>query len=358
MARLTLDNICKQFDGQTVIDHLSMNIEPGAFVALLGPSGCGKSTILRMLAGFEPVSAGEIRHGERLLSSKKQHTPTEERNFGMVFQSYALWPHMTVADNVGYPLRIQKIIGEEKNKRIKDALAVVELEEYADRLPAQLSGGQRQRVALARSLVTEPDVVFFDEPLANLDRHLRATMEETFRAFHKRTKATIVYVTHDQAEAMSLADHIAVLNKGELVQWGTPQDLYATPKNTWLANFIGRGSVLNLVATEPQQYIRGHQLQELLRQSLLKGQSEQTPLSQKTTSPVLVRPQDIHFINNPLEEGFSVKVRNCIFRGERYDIELILADGQRLQAYSDVPMDQDSQHTIHLEQAWSLETDV
>lgn len=346
MARLILDGVEKSFHGTPVVKGLNLTIEPGEFVALLGPSGCGKSTILRMLAGFENVSGGQIIHGDDCLSSSTRHVPTEERNFGMVFQSYALWPHMTVKENVGYPLKVQKTPVAERNKRIKDALEIVQLEEYADRLPAQLSGGQRQRVALARSLVTEPDVVLFDEPLANLDRHLRATMEETFRAFHKRTGATMVYVTHDQSEAMSLADKIAVLNKGQLVQWGTPQELYARPRNTWLANFIGRGSVLSVAAVAPSQYVSGTNLTELIRQH--------SP--DKAASSVLVRPQDIHFVGAD-DSALIVSVHSCIFRGERYDIELTLKDGQRLLAYSDVPMTLESQHQVRLGQAWSLESE-
>ncbi|UTV99667.1 ABC transporter ATP-binding protein [Marinomonas rhizomae] len=346
MARLILDGVEKSFHGAPVVKGLNLTIEPGEFVALLGPSGCGKSTILRMLAGFEKVSGGQIIHGDDCLSSSTRHVPTEERNFGMVFQSYALWPHMTVKENVGYPLKVQKTPVAERNKRIKDALEIVQLEEYADRLPAQLSGGQRQRVALARSLVTEPDVVLFDEPLANLDRHLRATMEETFRAFHKRTGATMVYVTHDQSEAMSLADKIAVLNKGQLVQWGTPQELYARPRNTWLANFIGRGSVLSVAVVAPSQYVRGTNLHELIRQHS----------SDKASSSVLVRPQDIHFVSAD-DSALAVSVHSCIFRGERYDIELMLKNGQRLLAYSDVPMTLESQHQVRLGQAWSLESE-
>ncbi len=346
MARLILDGVEKSFHGAPVLKGLNLTIEPGEFVALLGPSGCGKSTILRMLAGFENVSGGQIIHGDDCLSSSTRHVPTEERNFGMVFQSYALWPHMTVKENVGYPLKVQKTPTAERNKRIKDALEIVQLEEYADRLPAQLSGGQRQRVALARSLVTEPDVVLFDEPLANLDRHLRATMEETFRAFHKRTGATMVYVTHDQSEAMSLADKIAVLNKGQLVQWGTPQELYARPRNTWLANFIGRGSVLSVAAVAPAQYVSVANLHELIRQHS----------TDKAVSSVLVRPQDIHFVSAD-DSALAVSVHSCIFRGERYDIELTLKDGQRLLAYSDVPMTLESQHQVRLGQAWSLESE-
>lgn len=345
MARLILDSVEKSFHGTSVVKGLNLTIEPGEFVALLGPSGCGKSTILRMLAGFETVSGGQIIHGGNCLSSSTQHVPTEKRNFGMVFQSYALWPHMTVKENVGYPLKVLKVSASESQQRIKEALEIVQLEEFAERLPAQLSGGQRQRVALARSLVTEPDVVLFDEPLANLDRHLRAKMEETFRAFHKRTGATIVYVTHDQSEAMSLADKVAVLNKGELVQWGTPKELYSTPKNTWLAKFIGRGSVLSVGLVAPRQYISGQYLHEVMQQSL----------TEKSGGFVLVRPQDINFVSEKDENALVAYVNGCVFRGERYDIELTLKDGQCLLAYSEVAMVLESLHYVRLQQAWSLE---
>ncbi len=345
MARLVLDQVQKSFQGEKVINSLSLNIEAGAFVALLGPSGCGKSTILRMLAGFENVSAGEIRHGDQCLSNVEVHVSTEARPFGMVFQSYALWPHMTVEENIGYPLKVQKINNKERVKRIAEALDIVQLNDYAKRLPAQLSGGQRQRVALARSLVTEPDVILFDEPLANLDKHLRSSMEETFRAFHQRTGATMVYVTHDQAEAMSLADQVAVLKQGELVQWGTPQEIYNNPKTAWLANFIGRGSVLNITEVPPSKYIYQDELHERLQGSDRGG----------VTSHVLVRPQDITFSDSSMF-GLPVVVKQCIYRGERYDIELLLSNGQALLAYSDVPLMQGSSHFVVLHQAWSLES--
>lgn len=201
---------------------------------------------------------------------------------GMVFQSYALWPHMTVGENVGYPLKLRQVNGAARQKRVMEALEVVELGAYFGRSPQELSGGQRQRVALARCLVSEPRVVLLDEPLANLDRHLRATMEQTFREFHRRTGATFVYVTHDQAEAMALASHIAVMHQGELMQWGTPQQLYQQPQNSWVAGFIGQGSVLSLAVSPGLQS---------LDLAALHGGLDQ-PGRDKTV-PVLVRPEHV-----------------------------------------------------------------
>ena len=341
MARLTLNAVSKSFGDKTVVDNLSLTIEPGQFVALLGPSGCGKSTILRMLAGFETVSAGDIQHGDQCLSSTKFHLPTEERNFGMVFQSYALWPHMTVMENVGYPLKIQKVDRQNYHRRVQYALDIVQLNDFKDRLPSQLSGGQRQRVALARSLVTEPDVILFDEPLANLDRHLRESMEITFREFHRRTGATMVYVTHDQAEAMALADQIAVLKDGQLMQWSTPEDLYAQPSHEWVANFIGQGSILRC------QSVIGNQL--LTSTDVIGLLYDQTGQDGR----MLVRPQhvDLSATSNMLQGT----VRECIFRGERYDIFLELENGDTLHAYHTEPLTIGSTHQLSIQQAWTLE---
>ncbi|RUM55279.1 MAG: ABC transporter ATP-binding protein [Marinomonas sp.] len=341
MARLSLNAVSKSFGDKTVVNNLSLTIEPGQFVALLGPSGCGKSTILRMLAGFETVSAGDIQHGDQCLSSTKFHLPTEERNFGMVFQSYALWPHMTVMENVGYPLKIQKVDRQNYHRRVQDALDIVQLNDFKDRLPSQLSGGQRQRVALARSLVTEPDVILFDEPLANLDRHLRESMEITFREFHRRTGATMVYVTHDQAEAMALANQIAVLKDGQLMQWSTPEDLYAQPSHEWVANFIGQGSILRC------QSVIGNQL--LTSTDVIGLLYDQTGQDGR----MLVRPQhvDLSATSNMLQGT----VRECIFRGERYDIFLELENGDALHAYHTEPLTIGSTHQLSIQQAWTLE---
>jgi len=339
MAELKLESLSKTFGDQTVVRNLSLTIPEGAFTALLGPSGCGKTTTLRILAGLERLSSGRLTLGNRLLADATTHLPPEARNMGMVFQSYALWPHMTVAENVGYPLKLKKVNGAARHKQVLAALEVVELAAYADRSPQDLSGGQRQRVALARCLVSEPQVVLLDEPLANLDRHLRATMEQTFREFHRRTGATFVYVTHDQAEAMALASHIAVMHRGELMQWGTPQELYQQPHSAWVAGFIGKGSVLNLASATQDRHLDGIQLHHGLS------------VSDGMRYPVLVRPEHVEIG----EDGLAATVENCIYQGERYLLALRLADGQPLTAFHHLPL-REQQHTaVRLHQGWRLE---
>lgn len=339
MAELSLESLSKTFGDQTVVRDLSLTIPEGAFTALLGPSGCGKTTTLRILAGLERLSSGRLTLGNRLLADAATHLPPEARNMGMVFQSYALWPHMTVAENVGYPLKLKKVNGAARHKQVLAALEVVELAAYADRSPQDLSGGQRQRVALARCLVSEPQVVLLDEPLANLDRHLRATMEQTFREFHRRTGATFVYVTHDQAEAMALASHIAVMHRGELIQWGTPQELYQQPHSAWVAGFIGKGSVLNLASATQDRHLDGIQLHHGLS------------VSDGVRHPVLVRPEHVEIG----ESGLAATVENCIYQGERYLLALRLADGQPLTAFHHLPL-REQQHTaVRLHQGWRLE---
>ncbi|OAE45550.1 ABC transporter ATP-binding protein, partial [Agrobacterium tumefaciens] len=248
MAKLILNRLSKSFGAgaKPAVDDVSLTVREGGFLALLGPSGCGKTTVLRMIAGFEQPTDGSILLGERVLADAGSMVPPERRNMAMVFQSYALWPHMSVADNAGYPLKVRGISGEKYREKVRQALAAVRLESFADRRPAELSGGQRQRVALARCLVTEPDVVLLDEPLANLDRHLRQEMEETFREFHVRSGATMIYVTHDQAEAMALATDVAVMSQGRLLQVAAPAALYVRPEGRLVGSLVGQGAILNL----------------------------------------------------------------------------------------------------------------
>lgn len=340
MAELILERLNKVFGEQAVVRDLNLTIPEGAFTALLGPSGCGKTTTLRILAGLEHLSSGRLLLGDRLLADARVHMPPETRDMGMVFQSYALWPHMTVAENVGYPLKLRKVNGAARQKQVMEALDVVELGAYAGRSPQALSGGQRQRVALARCLVSEPEVVLLDEPLANLDRHLRATMEQTFREFHRRTGATFVYVTHDQAEAMALASHIAVMHQGELMQWGVPQTLYQHPQNAWVARFIGKGSILSLAARHPAAQLESQQLHEGL-----------APDNTQPRQQVLVRPEHVMVGDN----GLPAMVESCIFQGERYLLELRLPDGQHLSAFHSLPLREQQSTRVCLMQGWCLE---
>ncbi|VAW17520.1 ABC transporter, ATP-binding protein [hydrothermal vent metagenome] len=244
MARLTVERATKRFGDFAALDTTSLEAEDGEFLAVLGPSGCGKSTLLRLVAGFETLTEGQITIGERVVSAGGVHIPPEHRKVGIVFQNYALWPHMTVAENVGYSLRVNKVAGPERRRRVHEALELVDLIGFEDRKPGLLSGGQRQRVALARCLVAAPSLVLLDEPLANLDVHLRASMEREFSDFHRQTGTTMIYITHDQAEAMALADRIAVMDEGKIVQIATPSALYREPATQMVARFIGQGMVL------------------------------------------------------------------------------------------------------------------
>lgn len=244
MASVTLTAVTKRFGRHTAVDAVTLGIADGEFVALLGPSGCGKTTLLRLIAGFERVDGGRIAFDGRTVSDGRTHEPPERRRIGMVFQSYALWPHMTVAGNVGYPLQMRRMPADDRRRRVASALETVGLSGFGNRRPAELSGGQRQRVALARCLVTDPALVLLDEPLANLDIHLREAMEGEFRTFHRATGATMVYVTHDQAEAMALADRVAVMRDGRIEQVAPPRQLYHEPATPMVAEFVGRGLVV------------------------------------------------------------------------------------------------------------------
>jgi iron(III) transport system ATP-binding protein len=244
MARLTIERVGKSYGAFRALDDVSLEVGDGELVAVLGPSGCGKTTLLRQIAGFDKPDAGRILIGDTVVSTPERQVPPERRRIGIVFQSYALWPHMTVAENVAYGLNVAGVKDPERARRVNAALSLVELDGFADRRPALLSGGQRQRVALARCLVTEPSLVLLDEPLANLDVHLRAAMEREFARFHERTGTTMIYITHDQTEAMALADRIAVMDKGRVLQAATPTQLYREPADETVASFIGEGMVV------------------------------------------------------------------------------------------------------------------
>ncbi|RME95587.1 MAG: ABC transporter ATP-binding protein [Verrucomicrobia bacterium] len=233
--RVTIHNVSKRFGDTPVLREVSLAIEEHELFFLLGPSGCGKTTLLRMVAGFYEPEQGEVRFGDRVMN----RVPPHRRNTGMVFQNYALWPHMTVWDNVAYGLEVRRLSREERNRRIEEALRIVRMEDYRDRKPNQLSGGQQQRVALARALVVQPDVLLLDEPLSNLDAQLRLEMREEIRRIHDQTRITTIYVTHDQEEALSLADRIAVMRAGRIEQVGDPRSLYRRPANRFVADFIG-----------------------------------------------------------------------------------------------------------------------
>jgi multiple sugar transport system ATP-binding protein len=235
MADLHLDNVKKRYGALEILHGIDLAVDDGEFVVLVGPSGCGKSTLLRMIAGLETVSDGEIRIGGR----RANEVPPQKRNISMVFQSYALFPHMSVKDNITFGPRIRRENPEGTAEKLKRAASILNLGAYLDRRPGQLSGGQRQRVAMGRSIVRDPDLFLFDEPLSNLDAKLRVQMRTEIKALHHKLESTIVYVTHDQIEAMTMADRIVVMNGGRIEQVGTPLELYDYPVNLFVAGFLG-----------------------------------------------------------------------------------------------------------------------
>ena len=244
MASVELVGVAKSYGGQAAVDGIDLAIPDGALVCLLGPSGCGKTTTLRLIAGFMSPDAGEIRVGGAVLSSPRATAPPEARRMSMVFQSYALWPHMTVARNVAYGLELRGLPREDIRRRVDAILSVTRLSVFAERYPGELSGGQQQRAALARALVVEPQTLLLDEPLSNLDANLREEMRFEIRRLHQEFKYTTVSVTHDQSEAMTAADLIVVMNAGRIEQVGSPEDVYRHPRSRFVAGFIGGANIL------------------------------------------------------------------------------------------------------------------
>src|SRR5487761_1779375 len=240
MARVVLDGMTKRYPGGALaVDHLDLDIQDGEFVCLVGPSGCGKTTALRMIAGLEEITSGEVRIGDRVVNN----LPPRDRDIAMVFQSYALYPHMSVRDNMAFGLQLRKTPKKDIDKAVLAAAHILDLERFLDRKPGQLSGGQRQRVALGRAIVREPAVFLMDEPLSNLDAKLRVQTRAEIARMHTRLAATMIYVTHDQVEAMTMGDRIAVINEGVLQQAGSPKDMYTAPRNRFVAGFIGSPSM-------------------------------------------------------------------------------------------------------------------
>ena len=283
MSEVRIKHVFKRFGSVTAVNDFDLVVKDGEFVSILGPSGCGKTTTLRMIAGFERATEGEIYIGDACVSSsiKGSFTPPEKRDIGMVFQSYAVWPHMTVAENVGYPLKIQKVDKAERERRVQEMLELVHLGEYGKRYPNQLSGGQQQRVALARALVAQPGLLLLDEPLSNLDAKLRESMRFEILEIQKKTGITVVYVTHDQGEAMAMSDRVVVMSMGVVQQIGAPHEIYTQPANKMVADFIG---LVNFMEGEA----KGDRV-------FLKGSNISFPNTSKVTgeATIAVRPENI-----------------------------------------------------------------
>ena len=302
---IRLASVRKTFGSHAALDDVSLEIGTGEFFVVLGPSGCGKSTLLRAIAGLEPIDHGEIHLGDRQVAGPKLHQPPEGRNVGVVFQSYALWPHMSVRANVAFPLETAKQSKSCVQARTNNCLATVELEPFADRKPADLSGGQRQRVALARCLAQGAETVLMDEPLANLDPHLRSAMEEELAEFHKKSGSTTLFITHDQREAMALADKVALMWDGRVLQADTPEMLYDRPVNEQVAGFIGRSTIL----TADVLAVRGKRaLVSLAGQAVEVDCAEGQEMG---SARLLVRPEHVVVA----EDGMPCTVQRVTYRG-------------------------------------------
>jgi multiple sugar transport system ATP-binding protein len=291
-------NVTKTFGGSCVVNDLSLEVRDGEFIVLLGPSGCGKTTTLRMLAGLETATSGDILiNGERV-----NDIPTQHRDLAMVFQSYALYPHMTIAENIGYPLRVRKLNKGERTERVNRVAAMLEIESLLERKPRQLSGGERQRVALARAIVREPRAYLMDEPLSNLDARLRVQMRGELKRLQHQLGTTTIYVTHDQAEAMTLAARVAVMKKGRLQQFDTPMNIYNYPANRFVAEFVGSPS-MNFVDGEIEA---GTFVSDALRMDLNPAQLSELAGQSRVTMGI--RPEHIQVLTSPPDGAIAASV--------------------------------------------------
>lgn len=311
----------KQYGDFHAVDGISLDIEPGEFITLLGPSGSGKTTLLNLLAGFQSLDGGEI-----LVDGKPVHdVPTHKRGFGMVFQSYALFPNMTVTQNVAFPLRMAGVDRATTERRVAETLEIMRLSAHAKKSPSEMSGGQQQRVAIARAIVMRPKVVLMDEPLSALDRRLRESIQIEIRDLHQTIGSTILFVTHDQGEALTMSDRIAVMDAGKIVQIGRPLDIYRHPTNQFVASFVGES---NLIAAEIVQK-RGSTV-TLKSQSGYVFNAESRDAVDGGRATVLVRPERIAISNEPTANSTSVTVTSAIFLGEILRIEARMDGGDSL----------------------------
>jgi len=328
MGELQLVQLSKTYDNVVAVDDLTLTIHDGEFLTLLGPSGCGKTTTLRMVAGFIRPTQGSILLDGKAITSveRRMYLPPEQRKMGMVFQSYAVWPHMTVLQNVAYPLKFMRVDRAGARERAELVLGLVKLHGMAERYPHQLSGGQQQRVALARALIMEPKVLLLDEPLSNLDAKLREEMRFEITELQKRVQITIVYVTHDQVEAMTMSDRVVVMNQGRVLQVGTPREIYENPADLFVASFIGSANFLDA-------QVLGHEGRTLIMQiaagqQLLRYRVDQPPADDRVT--LVVRPENLTLCS-PDGAPLTGTVRRRVYRGNHLDY-LIQVGGTQLRA--------------------------
>jgi iron(III) transport system ATP-binding protein len=319
MSDVVLEKVSRHFGDFAAVSDVDLRVAEGEFVTLLGPSGCGKTTTLRMVAGLEQNTGGRISIDNEIVSdaASRVFVPSERRRLGMVFQSYAIWPHMTVFENVAYPLRVRRRPADEIRDRVMKTLRLVEMESFAERPAPALSGGQQQRVAIARALVFEPKVLLLDEPLSNLDAKLRLQMGDEFRAIQKRLGMTTLYVTHDQSEAMALSDRVVVMDRGRIQQVGAPEEIYRYPANRTVAGFFGTPNLL-AANVEACTRVDGGRVRLDVAGPGWRGRCEaatEVPAGGAVT--VMVRPEDIRISSGAGDDGlrWSGRIAHTIFRG-------------------------------------------
>jgi iron(III) transport system ATP-binding protein len=317
MTPIRIEGVTKRFDGTLALDGVSLEVGAGEMFFLLGPSGCGKTTLLRVLAGFVAPDAGEVFFGDQKITP----LPPRARDAGMVFQTYALWPHLNVARNVAYGLEVRGVAKAEIARRVEQALKLVRLDTFGERKPAQLSGGQQQRVALARALVIEPRVLLLDEPLSNLDARLRDEMREEIRRLHEETRLTMVYVTHDQKEALALADRIAVMDKGRPMQVGPPREVYSRPATRFVAGFLGD---CNFIPGKLRSLDGDTCTVETPLGALVGLPGKELGVGNDVTC--VLRPQDLAIGTSAASNRFTAAVEQVAFFGELIHVRL-RADG-------------------------------
>lgn len=329
MGKLSIRQLYKSYGAFTAVDHIDLDIEDGEMLVLLGPSGCGKTTTLRCVAGLEEVTDGTISIGDKLVSSKTVAIPPEKREIGMVFQSYAIWPHMTVAENIAFGPKIKRAPSAEIASRVKDAMDIVGLTDFADRPASKLSGGQQQRVALARAMALRPRVLLFDEPLSNLDAKLREKMRFEIRQIQQRLGITAIYVTHDQQEAMVIADRVVLMRGGKIEQIAPPRELYSRPVSRFAAQFIG---LMNLFDAQAQ----GDEVR------LADGVVLKVPGSAGRRGAVeaIIRPEDVRISGQPIEGAnvFRAEVTEHYYLGNLSDLT-VRVGGVEVRAQLSPPKD-------------------
>ena len=313
-----IKDVVKRYGDFTAVNGISLHIQKGEFFTLLGPSGCGKTTLLRMIAGFNSIEAGDILFGDRRIND----VPAHKRDIGMVFQNYAIFPHLTVEENVAYGLKAKKTPAKEIGPKVQEALKLVQIEKLAKRKPAELSGGQQQRVALARAFVIEPSVLLMDEPLSNLDAKLRVQMRTVIKKLQRRLGITTIYVTHDQEEALAISDRIAVMKEGVIMQCGTPTEIYAKPQNPFVAGFIGISNFIDCTVDGEKDPDHAHiTVQDELDLTLALAK----PFS--GAAKISARPEQLRIA----QSGMPATIALSTFLGDFIEYEVTLDNGQTLQ---------------------------